>query len=353
MLSQALVAFTVEFDNEGEHRMAHRTTRHGATEQGALWLTSQAMWANVMRYVPDGGITVGELRAQARTNGLKLRGLKGWRYITLDGEPDKDATVIRCTKKGALAQEQWRTLAAEIEARWGERFGRSEVSELRDSLDALLGQIRLDLPRYMPMVYPTQGGRAERARARDEGEPPAITDEDIDLSVLLSRLLLAFTLDFEEESRVSLTICANTLRVLTMSGVRVRDIPVLTGISREGNAMATGFLRRIGCVVEKPDPAASRGKVVCLTEKGARVQAKYRRVLAETEDSWVRRFGAEPVRALRGVLGPMVGDGTPSGSALFGGLEPYPDNWRTDVRPPATLPHHPMVLHRGGFPDGS
>ncbi len=24
-----------------------------------------------------------------------------------------------------------------------------------------------------------------------------------------------------------------------------------------------------------------------------------------------------------------------------------------DVRPPQTLPHFPMVLHRGGFPDGS
>jgi hypothetical protein len=37
----------------------------------------------------------------------------------------------------------------------------------------------------------------------------------------------------------------------------------------------------------------------------------------------------------------------------MGGLEPYPDNWRTDVRPPQMLPHFPMVLHRGGFPDGS
>ena len=38
---------------------------------------------------------------------------------------------------------------------------------------------------------------------------------------------------------------------------------------------------------------------------------------------------------------------------LFGGLEPYPDNWRASVRRPATLPHFPMVLHRGGYPDGS
>ncbi len=32
---------------------------------------------------------------------------------------------------------------------------------------------------------------------------------------------------------------------------------------------------------------------------------------------------------------------------------PYPDGWRAKVPKPATLPHFPMVLHRGGFPDGS
>jgi hypothetical protein len=38
---------------------------------------------------------------------------------------------------------------------------------------------------------------------------------------------------------------------------------------------------------------------------------------------------------------------------LFQGLEPYPDNWRASVRAPRTLPYYPMVLHRGGYPDGS
>jgi len=27
--------------------------------------------------------------------------------------------------------------------------------------------------------------------------------------------------------------------------------------------------------------------------------------------------------------------------------------WRAAGRKPATLPHSPMMLHRGGFPDGS
>jgi len=33
---------------------------------------------------------------------------------------------------------------------------------------------------------------------------------------------------------------------------------------------------------------------------------------------------------------------------------PYPDNWRAAVQQaPGALPHYPMVLHRGGYPEGS
>jgi hypothetical protein len=57
LLSQALVAFTIELDNEFEHLMPHRTTSHGApgTVQGAPWLVSMVMWCNCMRLLrPEG-----------------------------------------------------------------------------------------------------------------------------------------------------------------------------------------------------------------------------------------------------------------------------------------------------------
>jgi hypothetical protein len=30
-----------------------------------------------------------------------------------------------------------------------------------------------------------------------------------------------------------------------------------------------------------------------------------------------------------------------------------PDGWRAAIRRPVTLPHYPMVLNRGGYPDGN
>ena len=57
LLSQVLVAFTIEFDNQAEQRMVHRTTvgradarRTGEAPRGP-WLVSLPMWANFMRFV--------------------------------------------------------------------------------------------------------------------------------------------------------------------------------------------------------------------------------------------------------------------------------------------------------------
>src|ERR1017187_3716991 len=88
-----------------------------------------------------------------------------------------------------------------------------------------------------------------------------------DLSVLLAKVLLMFTIDFERDSNLSLPTSANSLRVLDETGVRVRDLPRLTGVSKEAIAMSVGLLSRLGCVVVEPDPTASRGKVVRLTAK--------------------------------------------------------------------------------------
>jgi hypothetical protein len=116
---------------------------------------------------------------------------------------------------------------------------------------------------------------------------------------------------------------------------------------------ALGVLTRSGLAAEEPDPAARRGKVARLTSQGQRGQHRYHELTAVIERRWRDRFGAGAPGAIRAALEPLVTapDGEPP--PLFGGLQPYPDNWRAQVRPPVTLPHYPMVLHRGGYPDGS
>ncbi len=88
LLSQALVAFTIEYDNEFERRMPHRTTAHGAkggARQGP-WLVSLVLWFNCMRFVGDEGVTVAELTSRARTK-TNLNGMSRWGYVVVAPDP--------------------------------------------------------------------------------------------------------------------------------------------------------------------------------------------------------------------------------------------------------------------------
>jgi DNA-binding MarR family transcriptional regulator len=355
LLSQVLVAFTIEFDNEAEHRVQHWTT--DGTPAGArrgVWLTSQVMWANFMQFIPAEGIPLAEVEGMARLT--NLAGLKRWRYVDLGPErtevragPPSSDLVVRPTKAGLRAQQIWRPLAGEVEQRWRERFGEAQIGRLLEALGGFARRSEIDLPQYLPVV--AYGMRIDPDRLR-AGAASRSTGAVDDLSALLSKVLLMFTIDFERGSKLSLPISANALRALGENAVRVRELPRLTGVSKEAIAMSLGFLEKIGCVVVGPDPSASRGKAAHLSAKGVKAQHKYRRVLAETEAQWRERFGEEQVTGLRAPLEGLVGEpGVPS--PLSQGLQSYPEGWRSSVRRPEILPHYPMVLHRGGWPDGS
>ena len=357
LLSQALVAFTIEFDNEAEHRLPHRTTDHGASGHGdGAWLVSLVMWENCLRHVTDQPITVGELETRART-GTNLDGMRRWGYITIDGtarkihkgRPGPDA-VLRATAAALRAREVWLPLPGLIEQRWRERFGTGQVDQLRESLVTVAGQLDPGLPDCLPIL-----GAALLSRGPDLGLPPAghVDLAGLPLSALLSRVLLSFALEYEHETGLSLAISANVLRVLGVDGTRLRDLPPLTGTSKEAVSWAMGILMRAHLAAEEPAPAASRGKIARLTPRGLQAQRLYHEFVGTIEQRWRGRFAGgatDAVRASLEALATAPGGGPPP---LFAGLEPHPDNWRAAVRRPAILPHYPMVLHRGGYPDGS
>ncbi len=92
---------------------------------------------------------------------------------------------------------------------------------------------------------------------------------------MLARVLLSFAIEFESKSPISLAICANVLRVLDEDGVRVVEIPMLSGASKESIAMAMGILTKHKLVAIGKD-AALRAKIVRLTSNGIVAQAAYR-----------------------------------------------------------------------------
>ena len=355
LLSQVLVAFTIEFDNEFERQMPHRTTRHGSTGglPRAPWLVSLAMWENCMRYVGEEGVTVGELEKLARTP-TNLRGMERWRYVTVEPKPLRRNWVIHAKPGGRKAQQIWRPLFGIIEERWQERFGQTEIDRLKQSLRNLTGQLNFELSDCLPIVgYGLFTGGPDRELPATAGRKPADAPADandnggspLSLSALLARVLLAFALEFESESEVSLAMGANVLRVLDEEGVPARELPRLTGVSKEAVKISVGWLEKRGYL--------NGGKLVRLTPAGLAAQRGFRQRLGAIEKRWLARFGKDVIGSLRESLDRLAGNPTAALSPLFRGLEPYPDGWRASVPKPEVLPHYPMVSHRGGFPDGS
>ncbi|MGH3228017.1 MAG: SAM-dependent methyltransferase, partial [Streptosporangiaceae bacterium] len=307
LLSHVLVAFTIELDNEAEHRLPHRTTNHAGAGLGdGTWLTSVAMFENCLRFVTDQPITVGELETLART-GTNLDGMRRWGYITIDGSAKKThhrrpgpGAVLRATARGLRARQIWLPLPAAIEQRWTERFGAGPVGQLRQALLVVAGQLDPGLPDTLPILGQVLFSRGPDPALPPRPEPSAVAT--LPLSALLSRVLLAFALDYEASSGVSLAVGANLLRVLGEDGTRPRDLPPLTGISKEAVAWALGVLLRARLAVEEPDPAASRGQVARLTPRGALAQGLYLERLGAVEDRWRDRFGGDTIGALRQLL---------------------------------------------------
>jgi hypothetical protein len=381
LLSQTLVAFTIEFDNEFERRMRDE----GYAGARLSWV----VWANLMRFLADGPVSVRDLAssalASARWIKLELGCLERWGFVVLhdpvqapaagtgqregwgSGRGIRANSMSGLTAEGFAANRIWAPLTGIVERRWEKRFGREEIDNLRASLRAIVDALDMELPYGLP-DYSGENLRFP-ARKTDSGR-------ELSLPALLSQVLLAFRIEFDRESRAPLFLCANILRVLGETPVRLAEIPRLTGGSPETTAL--GWRVRPYVTVE-PDPDAPRGKVVCLSPQGLQARQTYHRLLDEIETRWEERFGRHALFGLQKALqqlferdnedGPLISEGLvpPSGTARAGDL--VPALGRKDVGsaakqrlldlvaqtrafmsdPAGALPHYPLFDMNRGF----
>src|SRR5208282_3005105 len=90
LLSQTLVAFTIELDNEFERRMVEAGYA-GAGLSLVLWLT-------VMRFLLEEGVTVGELMTRTSSSPERMKHALGclerWRFVTFEPDSLGGPTVV-------------------------------------------------------------------------------------------------------------------------------------------------------------------------------------------------------------------------------------------------------------------
>jgi DNA-binding MarR family transcriptional regulator len=377
LLSQLLVAYTIEFDDAYEERVPHFTTvgRYAGIGPQSVWLVSMAMWSDFMRHVPDEGVTIAHLGALARKPTASMKstfgGMERWNYVrparsagaTTSRRPGfgsakgvRDEWLVMPTSPGKRAQEIWKPLGAEIDGRWEKRFGKAAIAALRASLRKLPGASDGGLPRYVAVVGPQNGFASKIVRADAAKDDSA----GADLSVLLSRVLLTFTLEYESEASVSLPLAANLLRSLEEGPVRVGELMIRTGLAKEGVDGSLSVLSKRGLVMVEPTAKDGKGKSARLTEPGVAAVDEYKQGVTELERSWTRKLGAGVVDDVRTSLSAIVAH--PTGLAET--VTPHEGGWRTHkvyaertaafiAKPAEALPWHPMVSHRGGYPDGA
>ncbi|HLJ69514.1 MAG TPA: MarR family transcriptional regulator [Chloroflexota bacterium] len=367
LLSWLLIAYTMELDNEFEHRMA-------AVEQHRAFGTSLVLWENFLQYINPEGTGVGDLVKRAgiapQTVHMYLA-TERWGYVTVErhradrrtGRP-RPEWVVRRTAVGERAGAVWPELHDVVEQRWIDRFEAAVVSDLRRSLQAIVADLGVDRPRYLPMVGFADGMRAHLPPV-EARRPPRSSDgtERVSLATLLSLVLVELTIDFERRSHLSLALSATVLRALDDGAQRMRDLPSLTGVPKETIRASTGFLARQGYVTIEAD-AMSRTGTVRLTPEGRHARRAYLQLVEEVRAEWEGRFGRATVEQLRESLLRVLEQRDGDHYRLSHGLVPYPEGWRakrpylTQTRamiadPTTALPHYPLITHRGGWPDGS
>ena len=99
---------------------------------------------------------------------------------------------------------------------------------------------------------------------------------------------------------------ASALLLIDRSGVRLSDLALRAGISKQAMMEMVDALEQGGSVRRKSDPADARAKVVRLTARGSRQRAEARRAVTTVEGRLRRRLGERRYEQLEQTLSDMA-----------------------------------------------
>lgn len=215
----------------------------------------------------------------------------------------------------------------------------------------------LALPDTMPALPYNDGYRTP---VPDGGPPSPAGEPTGNVGALLARVLLAATLAAEDGAEVPVASMV-FLGVLGPEPTKVKDMGAAAAVRKEAVGPAIKHLARWGQVATAGTGAAM---TAALTSEGGAARDAHRARMAAVEDDWRTRHGAPVVDDLRAVLSSLYQPGPSGRPPLADGLEPPEKGWRaskpyraqTDqmlTDPAAGLPVHPLLTHRGAWPDGA
>lgn len=322
LLGRALVDLTRSFE---------------AAAPPAAPVPSLVLWSSLLRVATADPVPQRELVAASRLSRRAMAsivtGATRLGLVAVEPNPAGRGSLVRLAPTGETVAAAWQPLVAMGEAAWTAGRDARAVGELRKSLRAIVGQLDLEHPHYPtgygpadpsmvgagavpakvgPPRVPAHGkdwSPVVRATTAKATKAPATTASDVDdlpLFALLSQVLVAFAIDYEEHQPGPLATAANVLRWIPDGDVPLAELPRLAGVTGAG----TSGLERHGVVsVTTGRPPA--GPSARLTDVGRRLRDAYEPSTRAVEAAWVERHGAavgELRAALESIDGSIAAD---------------------------------------------
>jgi hypothetical protein len=143
LLARALLDISRRFEQRG---------RLGGEEPSLL------LWSDLLRVIPDEGISTTELPRAARISRRAATIWLGLPWLDVQAVVPRHK-LVTLTDAGRRTRDRWGALVVAAEAEWCTEVGHDRAKRLRGHLEALVSQIDVELPHY-PMVYGPADARA-------------------------------------------------------------------------------------------------------------------------------------------------------------------------------------------------
>jgi hypothetical protein len=207
-------------------------------------------------------------------------------------KPGRAEETVRLTSRAFEMAARWREIQRTAEGKWQVQVGQRVSAKLRASLEDLVRAFPLEHPHY-----PASYGVADASITGGNGvdwKPVPRTDASsfagLPLSALVSQVMVAFAMQYEELSPVAFSLSTTLIRQISAEGRLSEGLGRSLGLSA---LMRHDFVRITG--------SGSR-QMVFLSPSGLKVYRAYETCIHMVEDGWRQQFGDHTVSSLIGVL---------------------------------------------------
>ena len=312
------------------------------------------MCSNLLWHIDTDGADQRDLPQRAALSTRAIAFLVGqgerWQWLRVEADGARGKRVCLTATGREVSDVARRGLVA-AETHWCGEAGAETSGAIRASLESLVSQFDLELPRF-PMGYgaadvsatggsivsgrggsfdpdderraaatwesKSEGRLYVRGAGQDWRPVPRDPQNSVDalpLTALLSEALMGFTIDYESSGGIPLAFAGNVLRLIADDVVEIHLRPARGKGPRRILPMHSTWanLYRHDYAEIEPDGDDPRHGRLSLTEKGRLVRDTYRTLPTEIENRWEVRYGKATIGSLRQSLESVVAttDGEP------------------------------------------